>query len=259
MLGNAANDQARLLCDRTLRSGLALAFDSVERPNEFFCTLMKTVRIWDLPTRVFHWVLVLSLVGSVASAKIGGNAMEWHFRLGYLAAALLMFRLVWGVVGGRWSRFSSFAYTPGAMLRSLRGQPGPNDDVGHSPTGGLAVFAMLAILIVQVCTGLVADDEIASIGPLNRYVSASVAAKATGWHQTWGQWIVYGLVALHLAAIVFYTRVKRKRLVTPMVVGDKILPPTTLPSTDTWATRLLASVVLTLAMGVMWWVSRQTL
>ncbi len=220
---------------------------------------MKTVRIWDLPTRVFHWILVLSLVGSVITAKVGGNAMVWHFRLGYLMASLLIFRLLWGLWGGRWSRFSSFIHSPRAVWRYLCGQGSPSDDVGHSPSGALAVFAMLGILAVQVATGLVADDDIANVGPLNRFVSSALSAKATGWHQTWGPWIIYGLVAMHLAAIVYYTRVKRKRLVTPMIVGDKTLPGDPPPSTDSWTSRLQALVILLLAMSVMIWVSLQAL
>ncbi len=80
------------------------------------------VRVWDLPTRAFHWVLALPSLASVVSAKIGGNAMVWHLRFGYVVFALLAFRLLWGLVGGRWSRFSSFVYAPGTVLRYLRGQ-----------------------------------------------------------------------------------------------------------------------------------------
>ena len=77
------------------------------------------VRVWDLPTRLFHWVLMACVIGSVISAKIGGNAMAWHFRLGYVVFTLLAFRLLWGLVGGRWSRFASFVPGPGALRRYL--------------------------------------------------------------------------------------------------------------------------------------------
>lgn len=79
--------------------------------------LLKPVRIWDLPTRLFHWALVACVLGSVISAKIGGNAAVWHMRLGYAVLALVAFRILWGLVGGRWSRFSSFVYSPAALLR----------------------------------------------------------------------------------------------------------------------------------------------
>jgi cytochrome b len=218
-----------------------------------------SVRVWDLPTRLFHWLLALAVVGSVLSAKIGGGAMVWHFRCGYVVLILISFRVLWGLVGGRWSRFASFIYAPATLWRYLRGQSQPQEalDVGHSPTGALSVFALLAIVAVQLGTGLVADDEIANQGPLIRYVSSDSALLATGWHKTWGQWIVLGLVALHIVAIVFYLLKKRVNLVTPMISGDKSLPAGTLASADGVRQRLLAVVVLALCLCLAWWVSAQ--
>jgi cytochrome b len=199
------------------------------------------VRVWDLPTRVFHWSLASLLVVSIVTAKVGGNAMEWHFLSGYAMLALLLFRLVWGVVGGRWSRFGSFAYAPAASLRYLRGRSRADEhhDVGHSPVGALSVFALLAVLIAQVATGLVADDEIASAGPLVRFVSGATTAWSTGWHKGYGQWIVIGLVVLHVVAIVGYA-LRRRNLVAPMLVGDKLLGADVPHSIDTTGSRLLA-------------------
>jgi cytochrome b len=138
------------------------------------------VRVWDLPTRLFHWTLAATVIGSVISAKIGGNAMVWHFRLGALVIALVAFRVLWGLVGGRWSRFASFIYAPSTVLRYLRGQarPGEHLDVGHNPLGSFSVFALLGFLALQAATGLVADDEIANVGPLNRFASAGLVARA---------------------------------------------------------------------------------
>jgi cytochrome b len=215
----------------------------------------SAVRVWDLPTRLFHWLLALTVVGSVVSAKIGGNAMVWHFRFGYLVLGLLAFRLLWGLVGGRWSRFASFFYGPGEVLRYLRGQsrPGEHHDVGHNPLGSLSVLALLGVLVLQVATGLVADDEIANVGPLNRFVSGALAGNATHWHKDYGQWLVLALVALHVAAIVYYLLRKNNNLVRPMLVGDKALPPGTPPSTDSAGTRLLALALAALcAAGAAW-------
>jgi cytochrome b len=214
-------------------------------------------RVWDLPTRLTHWLLAAAVVGSVVTAKIGGGAMVWHTRLGFVVLALLVFRLAWGLVGGRWSRFASFVYAPGTLLRYLRGQPRPGEtlDVGHSPAGALSVFAILTVLAAQVGTGLVSDDEIAFIGPLNRLVSVDTGLAATSLHKTWGQWLIIGLVALHVLAIVTYL-LKKKNLVAPMIGGDKLLPPGTPASADGLAQRLLA---LGLALGtgtLAWWVSR---
>lgn len=214
-----------------------------------------TVRIWDLPTRLFHWALAACVVGLVITAKVGGNAMEWHFRLGYGVLALLVFRLVWGVVGGRWSRFSSFLLSPARLVRYLRGNVPAEENAGHSPLGALAVVGMLAVLLAQVGTGLLSDDEIAFSGPLTRFVSNAVVGQATGYHKEIGQYLVLGLVGLHLAAILFYVLVRRQRLVRPMLHGDKVLPVSTVPSRDNLAARALALVVLSLSAGLAWWVA----
>lgn len=207
---------------------------------------LRNVRVWDLPTRLFHWVLALAVLGSVVTAKIGGNATVWHFRLGYLVLGLLLFRLVWGVVGGHWSRFATFVRGPGTVLRYLRGQtrPGEHLDVGHNPLGAGSVIALLTILAVQVGTGLIADDEIASVGPLNRFVDTATGLAATGWHKTGGQWIIIGLVVLHIAAIVFYRVRKGQDLVGPMVRGDKRLAEDAPASFDDTRTRLKALVIV---------------
>ena len=207
---------------------------------------LRAVRVWDLPTRLFHWVLALAVVGSVVTAKIGGNATVWHFRLGYLVLGLLLFRLVWGVVGGHWSRFATFVRGPGTVLRYLRGQtrPGEHLDVGHNPLGAGSVLALLTILAVQVGTGLIADDEIASVGPLNRFVDTATGLAATAWHKTGGQWIIIGLVVLHIAAIVFYKVRHGKDLVGPMVRGDKQLAEYAPASADDMRSRLKAVVII---------------
>jgi cytochrome b len=216
------------------------------------------VRVWDLPTRLFHWLLAACVIGSVVSAKIGGNAMVWHFRFGYVIFTLLAFRLLWGVVGGRWSRFASFVYAPAALLRYLRGgsRAEEHHEVGHSPLGALSVFALLAILAAQVGSGLFADDEISNTGPLIKFVSGATSSALTSWHKTFGQGIILTLVVLHVVAIVMYRVRRRRDLVRPMLVGDKLLPPGVPASTDSLATRSLAALLLAAcAAGVGWLVS----
>lgn len=216
---------------------------------------LKSVRIWDLPTRAFHWALALCVVGSVLSAKLGGNAMDWHLRLGYAAFTLLLFRLIWGVAGGRWSRFASFTYSPQAAWRYLRGRPLPGDDfeVGHSPLGALSVFALLALLSLQVGTGLFADDEIATTGPLIRFVSGATSQVLTGYHKQWGQWAIFLLVGLHIAAVAFQVLRRGKTLIRPMLTGDKLLQSTVPASQDGWARRILALALLLACAGLVAW------
>lgn len=222
-------------------------------------TPLTPVRVWDLPTRLFHWLLAACVIGSVVTAKVGGNATPWHFRLGYAVLALLLFRIVWGLVGGHWSRFASFLPWPGRVLRYLRHQPRPGEhlDVGHNPLGALSVLGMLTLLGVQVATGLVADDEIASTGPLIRFVASATSLAATSWHKSWGQWLLLGLVALHVAAIAVYRLVHRRDLVTPMLVGDKPLPPDVPASADHAGRWMLALIALSLGVALALWVRAQ--
>ncbi len=218
----------------------------------------RPVRIWDLPTRLFHWLLALTVVGSVITASIGGGAMVWHFRLGSLAMGLLLFRLVWGVVGGRWSRFASFIYAPGTVLRYLRGQqrPGEHLDVGHNPLGAGSVLAMLGLLVAQVATGLFADDEIANVGPLNKFVATATGLAATAWHKNYGKTIILVLVGLHVAAILFYRFKKKTDLIGPMIGGDKPLGAEVPAARDDGRTRLVALVLALVCAGVVAWVMR---
>lgn len=226
------------------------------RPT-LFCLdpMASTVRIWDLPTRLFHWALALTTVALFITAKVGGNAMAWHFRLGHLMVALLLFRLLWGILGGRWSRFTSFLYSPARLWRYLTGRPHAQDEVGHSPVGALSVFALLGLLLVQVTTGLLSDDEIAFAGPLTRFVDGRWVEWATSYHKTWGQYLLMGLVGTHLVAIAFYAWVRRRQLVGPMLHGDKTLAQSPPPSRDDAMTRGLALVLWALCLGVAWWVS----
>ncbi len=214
---------------------------------------MKPIRIWDLPTRLFHWSLAACVIALVVTAKVGGNAMNWHFRLGYAVFALLLFRLLWGVVGGHWSRFASFFPTPGRLSRFLGGRATAADTAGHNPLGALSVLAMLTVLALQVGSGLMTDDEIAFAGPLTPLVSGETVSSMSGWHAGWGQYLVIGLVALHVLSIVVYL-LRRNNLITPMLLGDKRLAEPVPPARDSAGTRLLALLLLGVAAGVVWWV-----
>ena len=211
-----------------------------------------TVRVWDLPTRLFHWLLAACVVAQVATAYIGGNAMAWHLRLGYAVMSLLLFRLVWGLVGGRWSRFGAFIYAPGTVWRYLKGQGKPEHSVGHTPLGAGSVFALLIFLLVQVVSGLMSDDEIAFSGPLTRFVSSETVEKASWYHTQVGQWVVIGLVVLHLVAILYYSW-RKMGLVAPMVHGDKEIAHPLPSSRDDALTRIGAALVLAVCVaGVTW-------
>lgn len=211
------------------------------------------VRVWDLPTRIFHWALALAVVGQLVTGLSG--LMEWHFRIGYLVLSLLLFRLIWGFIGGHWSRFASFVHSPRALFDYLRGQARPDQLVGHTPLGALSVFALLAFLIAQVATGLVADDEISASGPLTRFVSNATVSLASAWHAAVGKWIILALVILHVLAIAFYATVRRQHLVKPMFSGDKLLTHQAAASHDSVGSRLLALVIFGACAGFAYWIS----
>lgn len=211
------------------------------------------VRVWDLPTRIFHWALLFCVVSLVISGYRGGSAMDWHARFGYAVLTLLLFRLVWGVVGGRWSRFASFIYSPRSVINYLKGKAHPDHLIGHNPLGAGSVFAMLLFLLAQVATGLVSDDEISFTGPLNKFVSSAKGLAATWYHKNVGQWILLALVVMHILAIIYYLRKKKDNLVKPMFVGDKMVTTPVAPSRDDATSRIGALAVLAACAGVVTW------
>lgn len=180
------------------------------------------IRIWDLPTRIFHWLLALTVSAALVSGQLGGGWIDWHGRLGIFAAGLLAFRLVWGFGGSTYACFAQFFPTP-ARIRSYLA--GTWRGEGHNPLGALSVFALLAVLTVQIVTGLFANDDIAFVGPLFDCVGKDWSNRLTRLHHLAGDGVQI-LVALHIAAILFYVHVKKHNLLKPMVSGDKEIAAT---------------------------------
>lgn len=178
--------------------------------------------VWDLPTRLFHWLLVLLVIVSFATGNIGGNAMQYHARSGFVILALLLFRLVWGVLGSQPSRFKTFLKGPAAVLRyaatTLRREP--ECHLTHNPLGGWSVAALLTVLLVQAGTGLFANDDIFTEGPLYGWVSKGTSDWITEAHEV-NAGIIVALVVLHVAAVLFHLIYKRDNLLVSMLTGDK--------------------------------------
>ncbi len=214
----------------------------------------RATRVWDLPTRIFHWSLLVCILGLFITVNVGGNWMQWHFRFGYAVFTLLLFRIVWGVVGGRWSRFGSFIYAPSTVLAYLKGQGKPEHSVGHNPMGAGSVFAVLGVLLLQVASGLFSDDDVAFQGPLAKFVSNARVSTATWYHKELGSKVLIALIVLHIAAILFYLYRKKENLIGPMLDGDKHLAVPVLPSRDDTASRAIAAVVLIVCAAGVWWV-----
>lgn len=169
--------------------------------------------------------------------------MVWHFRLGYTVFSLLLFRFFWGFLGGHWSRFATFLYSPSAMLHYVKGHSEPQQSVGHNPLGALSVFALLAFLSFQVASGLMSDDEISAAGPLTRFVSGDWVTFATFYHKEIGKLVLLFLVATHLTAIGYYFFSKKDNLVSPMLKGDKTLSFNAPKSSDTASDRAKAAFI----------------
>ena len=184
--------------------------------------MKKIIRVWDLPLRLFHWLLVLCIIGSIVSANLGGNAMQWHAYFGYSILTLLIFRIVWGFIGSTHARFNSFFPSPKSILNYLQGKA-PRV-LGHNPLGAMSVFALLLVLSIQVITGLFSDDEIAFQGPLAKYVSNSTVSLLSVAHE-WNHLLIYALITIHVAAIIYYKKFKGEDLITPMISGDKEINP----------------------------------
>jgi cytochrome b len=201
----------------------------------------RSIRVWDLPLRLFHWLLASLVVGAYVTVELGGNWMEWHGRLGLAILGLLIFRLVWGVVGSTHARFDSFFPTPGRLGNYLRGEW---RGLGHNPLGALSVIAMLALLLWQAVSGLFGNDDIAFNGYLYTLVPKETSDWMTGWHKR-GYWVIVALVVLHVSAIAFYHRVKKVDLVTPMITGKQRVadPGVQIPRGGGWLAFVLASVV----------------
>lgn len=176
----------------------------------------QSVRVWDLPTRLFHWALVSVLTGAFVSISVG--AIDWHFRLGYALLALLVFRVLWGFAGPRYARFASFPPHPVAALAYLRGHRPIS--LGHNPLGAFSVYAFLLVLSAQAVLGLFANDGSFSEGPFAALVSGATSNLATRLHK-WNQWLILALVGLHLAAILYYQLGRGERLVAAMWHGHR--------------------------------------
>ncbi len=208
---------------------------------------MITVRIWDLPTRLFHWALAACVIGLVITGNVGGNAMVWHFRLGYAVLTLVLFRLAWGFVGGHWSRWSRLPLHPKSVLAYLQSRSTDPSSAGHNPLGSWSIVAMLFFLALQVSTGLISDDEIANAGPLTALVSSSWVSWASAWHKNWGKLILLVLIGIHVLAIAWYRWQKRESLVPAMWHGDKFLSTPSHASRDDFKSRCLALLVFMLS------------
>lgn len=228
-----------------------------ETPQDTSTSRPRTLRVWDLPTRLFHWILMLLVLALLISGQVGGATMDWHARFGYAVFALLLFRILWGFLGGFHSRFSHFLPSPSRLVQVCRDTlRGPHRwSAGHSPSGALSVVVMLLLLLLQASSGLMSDDEIGFSGPLSGKVSGALVSFATWYHKAVGKPLLLGFILLHVAAIAYYRLRHGERLTSAMVHGDKALPlmhaeQPLVASQDNGPTRIRALLCLLLSVAV---------
>lgn len=205
-------------------------------------------RVWDLPLRVFHWMLVLAVAGAWCTHALGVAYFRYHVWCGYTVLVLVAFRLVWGVVGTRHARFAQFVRGPRATLRYarqlLRGTA-PHLP-GHNPLGAWMVLALLAALLAQALLGLFGNDEIFNFGPLYGYVSNARSVALTSLHRR----LFYGILAaivLHVAAVAWHRYARGEQLVRAMLTGRKdaafVPEQAAIGSSRTWLALLIVAVL----------------
>jgi cytochrome b len=205
------------------------------------------MRVWDLPVRLFHWLLVVLVATSYVTAKFGW--MKLHFYSGYSILTLLLFRVIWGFVGSDTARFARFLTSPVSALKHLAHLPArePDNQIGHNEAGGWMVLIMLALLLFQAGSGLFSTDDVAADGPLSEMIGTEASERITTLHD-YNFDLILIAIGVHILAILTYAVLKRHDLVRPMITGKKRLPAATRP--PRMASPVLALLVFLCAAGL---------
>ncbi|MFT3736348.1 MAG: cytochrome b/b6 domain-containing protein [Rhodocyclaceae bacterium] len=212
----------------------------------------RRVRVWDLPLRLFHWLLLAGVATAFYAVKTGN--IELHAKAGYCVLALLIFRLIWGFIGGSNARFFNFIKGPGAILSYLRGKTKPHA-TGHNPLGALSVLGLLGVLLLQSITGLFNhSDDYFFDGPLFNKISGELFGKLNGIHDAM-EYVILGLIGLHILAILFYRLVKRDKLIKPMITGSKDVPADAATQDATGGSWWLGLIALAIGLGAIWYIT----
>jgi cytochrome b len=210
----------------------------------------KSVLVWDLPVRIFHWTLVLAIVGAFVTNWLGVTYFKYHVWFGYTVLVLIAFRIVWGFIGTRYARFRQFVRGPKAVWRYLRGRD--KHFAGHNPLGALMVVTLLLGLAVQAATGLFSNDEIFNVGPLYGYVSNELSLQLTSLHRQLFYWIA-GAIGIHILAAIGYRVFNNEKLIEAMFTGRKSLQQTTEDDGIEKSQTVLAIVIMLAFSALLTW------
>ncbi|WP_168195149.1 cytochrome b/b6 domain-containing protein [Shewanella sp. SNU WT4] len=177
------------------------------------------IKVWDKPTRLFHWLTI----GLLASLWWTADQalMDWHQVLAYSLMVLVVFRIIWGCFGSETSRFSHFVKSPIRVMNYSRQilTSGIKPHLGHNPLGGYMVIGILTLLTIQLATGLFASDEVFTEGPLYASVSAQTASWLT-WLHKWNFNLILACSAVHVLAVGIH-RLKGDALIGAMITGSR--------------------------------------
>jgi cytochrome b len=216
-----------------------------------------SVRVWDLPTRLFHWLLVVLIALQYATAEFHLLDMEWHFRFGYAILALIVFRLLWGVFGSQTSRFAEFVRGPSTVFRHttalLSNKAGVM--VGHNPLGGWSVLVLLASVLLQAVSGLFASDGIDTQGPLSDRLTTAAVKTWTRIHD-WNQNVLLVLIVLHVVAIALYYVLRNENLLGPMISGRKLVDTAPLRFTGLVRALVMLAIATAAVAALVVWATR---
>ncbi|GGY71779.1 hypothetical protein GCM10011613_15820 [Cellvibrio zantedeschiae] len=221
-------------------------------------TTAKTIKVWDLPVRIFHWLLVLLFIAAYITNSLGTNYFQYHLWCGYALIVLVSFRIIWGLVGTYHARFSNFVRNPITTIKyainTLRGTE--KHYLGHNPLGAIMVIVLLLASLIQGVSGLFTNDEILNVGPLYAYVSDELSLKLTSLHRQLFYWIL-GAILLHIVAVLVHVFIKRDNIIKAMFTGkkaqqDHAVDQTPISSSRIW---LAIIIVIILALVLAWIIS----
>jgi len=214
--------------------------------------MTKKHLIWDLPLRIFHWSFACTILGSWYTSENKGEYIELHIQLGYVAIGLLLFRVLWGIIGPKHARFSQFIPSPRSLFSYLRKSDKYKGSPGHNPLGALMVILMIVLITIQTMSGLFINDDVFSSGPYYGSISKGLEKVMIFLHHNTFD-LMIGAIALHISAIVYYWRVKKQNLVLPMFTGKKTDDQVKKSDAIPHSKLLLAVIIAAFSVGLVYW------
>ena len=234
-----------------------IAFPEPASPGIVTAAARSRVAVWDLPIRIVHWAIVALLVGLVITGKLGADWLEWHMRFGQAMLALVVFRVIWGFVGSRNARFSSFLYRPSEVIRYARSLFRTHElHATHNPLGGWMVVLLLVALLAQATMGLFTNDDILWGGPFSERVTKDTSDAISSVHRRFW-WVIVALSLVHIGAVLAYLALLKDNLIVPMVTGYKQLPEGIASPEHAAASTAKALVLLLLCGLAVWYVANK--